>query len=332
MASYLLIAGGLVLLILGGELLVRGAADGAARLGMSPLLIGLTLVGFGTSTPELVTSVQASLLGSPGIAIGNIVGSNIANVLLILGLAALLSPIAVGDRALRRDGSIVVLSAASFVAIGFLLPLDRFVGAALVALLAGYLFYAYRQETAGTSGRHTVAYDKVEAHDAAFPRHDDDEKGIGTGATTVWLPFIVALAGLAVVVLGGKLLVEGAIAAARQSGVSEGVIGLTVVAVGTSLPELVTSVVAVLRRHPDVALGNVLGSNIYNILGIGGVTALISPTVIPAEIARFDNIVMLAVSAALLFLAWTGRRIARPEGALLLFCYALYVFVIWPVS
>ncbi len=319
----LLLVGGLALLGGGGELLVRGAVRVAERLGVSPLLIGLTLVGFGTSTPELVTSVQASLAGSPGIAVGNVVGSNIANILLILGVAALLCPIAVATSALKRDGVLVLALAVAFAAIGFLLPLDRWLGAAFLAGLAGYLLYAWRQESRGTDG-HCAAQAKAEAFEGTHPKL---HAGAGAGLAG---PAALALGGLVLVVLGGRLLVDGAIRLAEGFGVPETVIGLTIVAVGTSLPELVTSVVAAARRQPEVALGNVLGSNIYNVLGILGMTALVSPTVVPAEIARFDSLVMVAVSAALLVVAWTGLRIGRREGAALLAGYVAYVWAIWP--
>ena len=337
MADYFLIAGGLVLLIAGGEMLVRGAAATAERLGMSPLLIGITLVGFGTSMPELVTSIEASMLGSPGIAIGNIVGSNIANVLLILGIAALIAPIAVAQAALMRDGSIVFATAAIFVGVSFLPAFDRLVGAVFVSGLIAYLYYAYRQERAGAPDGHTAAFEKREAHDEVLDGSSGaaavvaEQQGVAAQqGGSLWPSLALAIVGLVVVVFGGKLLVEGAIGMARSAGLSETIIGLTIVAIGTSLPELVTSVVAAIRGHSDVALGNVLGSNIYNILGIGGLTAVIAPTTIPAEVVSFDGPVMLAVSAALLVVARTGYRISRGEGALLLAAYIGYLVAIWP--
>ncbi|MBU2531800.1 MAG: calcium/sodium antiporter [Alphaproteobacteria bacterium] len=327
MYDYAFLAGGLVLLIVGGEMLVRGAATTAARLGMSPLLIGLTLVGFGTSTPELVTSVEASLIGSPGIAIGNIVGSNIANVLLILGVATLIMPLMVDRRALARDGTIVVFTAAAFVVVGYLFPFGRLVGTVFVVGLVAYLYYAYRQERSGAPEGHTAAFEKREAHDEVIqPRDIASEQTAGH----IWTPILLAVAGLIVVILGGKLLVDGAVGIARTAGISETLIGLTIVSIGTSLPELVTSVIAALRRHGDVALGNILGSNIYNILGIGGATALIAPTTIPPDIVRFDSLVMLAVSLALLVVARTGYRISRAEGVVLLAGYGAYIYAIWP--
>ncbi|MBU8536290.1 calcium/sodium antiporter [Falsiroseomonas tokyonensis] len=331
MSTTLLILAGLVLLVLGGELFVRGAVRIAERLGVSPLMIGLTLVGFGTSTPELVTSVQASLAGSPGIAIGNIVGSNIANILLILGISALVFPIAVPSAALRRDGMLGALVAAALLGVGLFWTLDRMAGVVFLLGLAGYIAYAWRQESAAT-GDHTAAFEKAQAMEEVHPG------GLAVHAPIVtdnfWrgvpasIGFVVV--GLALVVGGGGLLVEGATGLARSLGVSESVIGLTIVAVGTSMPELVTSLVAAFRRHADVALGNVLGSNIYNVLGIGGATALIAPTAVPPEIAGFDMFVMLGVSLLLLVLARSGWRIGRREGALLVALYAGYLAWSWP--
>ena len=327
----LLLIGGLALLAGGGELLVRGAVGVAERLGVSPLLIGLTLVGFGTSTPEAVTSVQAALAGSPGIAVGNVVGSNIANILLILGLAAVISPVVVGSNALRRDGVVVVAVAVLLTAIAFLMPVGRVVGFLFLCGLAGYIAYAWRQERAGADG-HTAAFEKAEAYELTHPGAPVGAATARVPAGSILLPLGLALGGLVLVVFGGGLLVDGAIRLARSLGISETVIGLTIVAVGTSMPEFVTSLVAALRRQSDVALGNILGSNIYNILGILGVTGLIAPISVPAEIARFDNLVMVAVSLALLAFAWTGMRIGRREGAALLAGYVAYVWWIWPAA
>jgi cation:H+ antiporter len=335
--DYLLIAVGLVLLIVGGELLVRGAAMSAERLGMSALLVGLTIVGFGTSTPELVTSVEASLLGSPGIAVGNIVGSNIANILLIVGIAALISPLAVSGQALARDGMVMLLAALGLVGLGLTMaPLGRGIGAILVASLIAYLWYAYIKERSAVYEGHTAAFEKSEAHELVAPVHSG-----GGGASVpsmprtlaaVGVPLTVALSGLAIVILGGRLMVEGAIGLARNLGLSETLIGLTIVAVGTSLPELVTSVIAALRKQSEVALGNILGSNIYNVLGIGGATALLAPTVIPPELVRFDLLVMLVATLALLFFAKSGMRIGRIEGGVLLGSYVLYILASWPAG
>jgi cation:H+ antiporter len=322
-----LILGGLVLLALGGEALVRGAVQIAERLGISPLLIGLTLVGFGTSTPELVTSVQASLAGSPGIAVGNVVGSNIANALLILGVAALIHPVRVTSAALARDGVIGAAAAAALVAAGLLWSLDRAVGAAFIVGLVAYIAFAWWQESRGTAD-HTAAFDKGVAFEEAHP--DRLRAAPASAAGGLALSLALLLGGLALVVLGGRLLVDGAVALARAFAVDEALIGLTIVAVGTSLPELVTSAIAAMRRQADVAIGNVLGSNIYNVLGIAGATGLIAPTAIPAGIAGFDAPLMLAGSLLLLVVARTGWRIGRREGGLLLGLYAAYLWWMWP--
>lgn len=335
MTDIVMVCGGLILLVVGGELLVRGAVAVAERAGMSPLLIGLTLVGFGTSTPELVTSVQGSLAGSPGIAIGNVVGSNISNMLLILGTSALITPMAVNSIALQRDGVFVLAISALFAVVAVTWTLDRMAGTVFLALLVVYMVYAYRQETTAAAVQaegHTSAFEKAEAFEELH-----DGPILHQPETRTWaerlgplIPALMALGGLIVVILGGTLLVDGGIGIARAYGVPETVIGLTIVAVGTSMPELVTSVVAALRRHGDVALGNVMGSNIYNILGIGGATGLIAPTAIPNEIAAFDNLVMLGASLILLVFAWTSYRISRIEGAMLLFGYLAYVYVLLP--
>jgi len=320
---WLPLAGGLVLLVAGGDLLVRGAVRVAGRLGVSPLVIGLTLVGFGTSAPELVTSVQAALSGEPGIAWGNVVGSNIANILLIGGTSALLFPIAVAAPALRRDAVVMLAVAAVFTALAALVPMDRVVGAASLLLLAAYTVLAFRQERGANGG---ALHDKeiaLEALDPGLAPRPSRQGGL-------LLPLILSLGGLVLVIGGGAALVRGAVALAQSLAIPETVIGLTIVAVGTSMPELVTSVMAALRRQGDVAFGNIVGSNIINILGIGGVTALIAPVPVPAAIAGFDAPVMLGVSVLMVLLAVTGLRISRREGALLLAGYAAYLAVLWP--
>jgi cation:H+ antiporter len=317
---------GLVLLIAGGEFLVRGAVQVATRFGVSPLVIGLTLVGFGTSTPELVTSVQAALSDAPGIAYGNIVGSNIANILLIVGVAALISPMIISSVALKRDGAVMLAVAIVFSAVAFAVPLGRPLGALFIAGLIVYVYLAFRQEKMSAPAGHGAVYDKSLALQGTDTALAPDAPAQGSLLT----PILIALAGIVLVVIGGRFLVEGAVSLARGFGISETVIGLTIVAIGTSMPEFVTSVVAGLRKQGDVAFGNIVGSNIYNILGIGGFTALISPGAVPTEIATFDNLVMIAVTLALVAFAWTGLRIARWEGAVLLAGYITYISVIWP--
>jgi cation:H+ antiporter len=309
--SILLVAGGLVLLAVGGELLVRGAVGMAARLGISPLLAGLTIVGFGTSTPELATSVQAAMAGSPGIAIGNVVGSNIANILFILGLSAVILPLSVNPASFARDS--IALGGSALLATGAVLlgMIELLPGIVLLAALTGYVWWAYKSESA--------------SHDAEAVRHEHEaeDRPVPPNTGPVVLGAMI-LAGLAAAIFGAGWLVDGAIVLASAAGVSQSVIGLTVVAVGTSLPELIACIVAVLRKHEDVALGNVVGSNIYNLCGILGLTALIHPIEVPAEIAAFDIWVMLGVTALLIVQLRSGWRLSRIEGVLLMALYAAY--------
>ena len=318
MAHWLLLLVGLVLLVGGGDLLVRGAVRIAERLRLSPMLIGLTVVGMGTSMPELAASLQASLAGSPGIAIGNIVGSNIANSLLILGISALIAPVLVEGRTLWRDGGVATMAVLAMIAAGASGGLSRAIGLAFLAVMAAYIFYAYRQERAGAP--HGAAYDRamaVEEVDPALVPHNEPEGRL-------WVAIALFLAGLALIVGGGTLLVDAAIAIAASLGVSDEVIGLTIVAIGTSFPELVTSAVAAFRKQGDIALGNVLGSNIYNVLFIGGTTGAIAPTAIPAGILAFDLWILLGLSLLVMLFAFTGGRLSRWEGLALVLAYIGY--------
>jgi cation:H+ antiporter len=307
---------GLALLLLGGEILVKGSVAVAQRLGVSPMLIGLTLVGFGTSTPELVTSLQAAMIGAPGIAVGNVVGSNIANILLILGVATVILPMATTREAFWRDGSVLV--AASLLLLGVVLSgsIARWAGICFLALLLAYTGYAYLSERRGRSA--AAALHAAEADEVA----DLPPRGIGIGAGIG-----LTIGGIAAVVVGASLLVDASLVIARAAGLSEAVIGLTLVAVGTSLPELVTSVMAAIRKHGDIAFGNIVGSNIFNILGIAGVTAAVTPITVPAEILQFDIWAMVATALLLVAFAMTGWRVNRWEGGAFLACYAAYLAV-----
>lgn len=298
--DFLLILGGFVALLVGGEALVKGAVDTAQRLRVPPMVIGLTLVGFGTSTPELLTSLQAAFDGAPGIAVGNVVGSNIANILLIIGLSALVAPIAVGRNGFRQDMAFLVGAAALFMAIAATGHLGRMSAGALLLGLALFLVLSLRRSNADTP--------EVEAPSLS--------------ATMALIYFVV---GLLITLLGAKFLVQGAIGLAEDMGISQTVIGLTIVAVGTSLPELITSVLAARRGHSDVALGNIVGSNIFNILGILGATALVKPIPIPAEIVAYDNWVMLGATVLLIGACVTQWRISRTEGMVMLGLYGVYV-------
>ncbi|SDE16791.1 calcium/sodium antiporter [Rhodospira trueperi] len=308
---YASLLGGLLLLLLGGDSLVRGAVSIAQRLRMSPLLIGLTLVGFGTSTPELLTSLQATFAGSPGIAVGNVVGSNTANILLILGVAAVICPMATSRSAFTRDGTVLLVSALACLGVVLVGSLDRLSGLALVGLLIAYLTFTYLRER-------TVS-------DASSAMHAGEASAAEPRPQSLWLAIVFAVGGLALILLGAQFLVQGAIAVGRTFGVSETVLGLTVVAVGTSLPELVTSVVAAIRRQSDVAFGNVIGSNIFNSLGILGVTAAVHPIPVPPQIAAMDIWVMLGATLLLIVFAVTGWRLSRIEGGVFLALYGGYI-------
>lgn len=301
---------GLILLVLGGESLVRGAVVIAERLGVSPLLIGLTLVGFGTSTPELVTSLQAAFAGSPGIAIGNVVGSNTANILLILGLTAVIAPVAVAKETFRRDGLVLALATGACLWLVLSGSLSRPFGGLFLAGLLGYIAFAYLQDRR----RRPAAQPTPHAADVTLP----------VPARSIWLNTGLVLGGLVLTILGARFLVSGAIRLASDFGVSETVIGLTIVAVGTSLPELITSVIAALRNQGDIAFGNVVGSNIYNVLGILGVTALVRPIAVPASIAALDIWVMVAATAVLFMAAVSAWHIRRWEGAVMILLYGAY--------
>lgn len=300
--EYLYILAGLVGLFFGGEALVRGSVGIARRLSISPFVIGLTVVGFGTSTPELLVSVQAALRGSPDIAVGNIIGSNIANILLILGLTAIVWPISVNAAQLRRDTAFMIASVLLLVPLFALGEIDRVAGLVLVAGLVVYLAWTFLKSQQDTPNDETVA-----------------------APTSAMFSLLWIAVGFLALLFGAQFLVEGSVSVARDFGVSEAFIGLTIVAIGTSLPELATSLIAAFRRQSDIAIGNILGSNIFNVLGILGVTAVISPIPIAARFLTFDLPIMLAVSFVLAGLLLARPQIGRGVGAVMLLSYAIYV-------
>ncbi len=304
-ASILLCLAGLVGLGLGGDWLVKGAVGIARRAGISSLLTGLVIVGFATSMPELVTSVRAALAGSPGIAWGNVIGSNIANTLLILGATALVAPIILTGTG-RRDAVVALVASALVWILAVQGLASVWLGLLLMGLTAAYVFWRYR-----------------------YPRNDegeeeDDEPMQSLPRSLFWL-----VVGLAALVAGGHFLVEGAIDLASMAGVSETVIGLTVVAVGTSLPELAASIAAAMRGKSALAIGNVVGSNIYNLLAIGGVTLAIAPLPIPQEMADVELPVMVGSALMLLVMCWFGRRISRVGGALLVGAFSINTLILF---
>jgi cation:H+ antiporter len=306
-AAVLLVLAGAALLYGGAEGLVRGSASLALRLGMAPLVIGLTVVAFGTSMPELVVSVEAALAGQGSLAIGNVVGSNIGNVGLILGLSALIAPLAVQARIIRLDLPLLVLVSAGVAALLLDGRLGRGEGALLAAGLLAYVGFTLR-----ASRREGAAVEQEFA------------EGLPKVRGPAALDAALVLGGLVLLALGARLLVRGATTIAEAAGVDEAVIGLTVVAVGTSLPELATSVVAALKGEGDIAVGNVVGSNLFNLLGILGAAALVRP-LDAGGIGVADLAVMLGAALLLLPMMWTGRRVSRAEGGVLLAGYVAYV-------
>ncbi len=313
---------GFALLVAGAELLVRGAVGLAGRLKVSAFVIGAVVVGFGSSTPELVTSIEAGIRGAPGIAIGSIVGSNIINILVVIGIAAVIAPITLSSQNVRPDTVIVCALSTVFVAVCTVADLSPAIGVLFVVGLAIYLTYSIRREM--STAVQAPRAGEVIAQDIA-----DQSSSAKSGQTTA-IDVAAAAGGLILVVLGGHFVVDAAVSLAKVFGASEAIIGLTVVACGTSLPEIVTAAVAALRRCADVALGNVLGSCIFNLLAVGGAIAIIAPASVPAEIIRFDNLVMLAATLLLLLAVSLSRHIGRPLGALFLGGYAVYLAVIWP--
>ncbi len=301
---------GLALLLGGGEALVRGSVSVATRLGVSQLMIGLTLVGFGTSMPELVSSIQAAVRGAPAIAVGNVIGSNIANVLLILGASALILPIATREEAFRRDGIVLIGASLLLLVLALRGEIGRWEGLILLVLLVGYIGYTYTTERMSPDASAEMHGAQAEAHAAPM---------------SVWLALTLAVGGIVGVVFGADLLIGAAIEIAPRLGLSEAVVGLTLVAVGTSMPEFATSVMAAIRGNGDVAFGNVVGSNIFNALGILGGCALISPVAVSSEFLRFDVWVMVGTAVLLVGFATTGWRLSRREGVVFLATYGLYL-------
>ncbi|CAN5316834.1 calcium/sodium antiporter [soil metagenome] len=303
---------GIGLLIGGAELLVRGASRLAGAAGISPLVIGLTVVAFGTSAPELAVSLQASLYGQSDIALGNVVGSNIANVLLILGISALIVPLVVSEQLVRLDVPLMIGASLLLLLLALDGSIGRWDGVLFFGGIVAYTGFLVRQ-----SRRETAAISAAAAEAAP---------DAGTGQVGWLANALLILGGLALLVLGSRWLVNGAVQVATLLGVSQLVIGLTVVAVGTSLPEIATSVLASLRGERDIAVGNVVGSNLFNILSVLGISAMVAPSGIPVARAAltFDIPVMIAVAVACLPIFFTGHLIARWEGAVFLAYYMIY--------
>lgn len=301
--DYAFLLAGLIGLFLGGEALVRGSVGIARRLTVPPLLIGLTIVGFGTSTPELLVSVDAALRGVPDIAVGNIIGSNIANIMLIVGVSALVWPIRISGATLRRDTGVMMAATLVLIPVLAMGEVTRLAGLVLFAGLVMYLSWAYLRPGAAQA---------------------DSEAQAAPASSLVSLLWIIF--GLIALMAGARMLVDGAVSIARGYGISEAFIGLTIVAIGTSLPELATSLIAAFRRQSEIAIGNIIGSNIFNILGILGVTAMVTPIPVAPRFLSFDVPILVAASLVLTGLLLMRPTIGRIVGAVMLAGYFAYLW------
>ena len=303
---------GLIIMIWGAELLVRGASRLATAVGISPLVVGLTVVAFGTSSPELAVSVMSAFEGQADLALGNVVGSNIFNILFILGISALIVPLIVAQQLVRFDVPVMIAASIVILLMGMDGTIGRIDGVFLFAGVVAYTVFLIRQ-----SRREESAEVKAE-YEAEF-----GDKGTPAILKNVGL-IVVGLAGL---MLGSKWLVDSAVSIAEAFGVSELVIGLTIVAAGTSMPEVATSVMAAIKGERDIAVGNVVGSNIFNILCVLGLSSIVAPSGITVSDAalRFDIPVMIAVAVACLPIFFAGYRISRFNGAAFLFFYIAYL-------
>ncbi|MZR32436.1 calcium/sodium antiporter [Sneathiella litorea] len=306
---YLQVAAGLVILLVCGELLVRGSVALAEQMGVSKLVIGFTVIAFGTSAPELVVCIQAAIDGVPGIAFGNVIGSNIANVLLVIGVPALIYPLVCDTRSALRDCLIMVFASILFMVLVWNGELHLWQGALLLAVLTAVIVRSYyRARKEGDEG----AEEALEEYEQNMPK-------------SIYISILFVLMGLFGLIFGSHLLVQGAEVIARVAGVSDEIIGLTLVALGTSLPELATSIIAAFRRHGDVAIGNVLGSNLFNITGIIGVTAIVEPMQAPLQILHFDLWIMLFVSLLMIPIFISKKPIGRVMGGAFCIAYVAYV-------
>ena len=317
MLDWMLVVAGLALLVVGGEALVRGASGIALLAKLTPAVIGLTIVAAGTSMPELVVSVESALRNNPGIALGNIVGSNIFNIAAILGLAALVRPLRIQGNSVRLEWPVMMLAALQLHLLARDGGIDRFEGGCLLAALVAFTAYAVWVGRKAVTETEAAEFEEVAT--ASFGR---------TGGAA-WMFNVLAVAvGVGLLAGGSTLLVRGAVGIAGALGISDTIIGLTIVAAGTSTPELVTSLVASWRGKDDIAVGNITGSNIFNVLGIGGVTALIHPLPVPQEILARDNWWMLGFSLLLFPLMKSGMKINRAEGVVLLAGFVTYLAIL----
>ena len=314
LTAILLFIGGLVILVLGAEFLLRGSSRLAAAFGISPLVIGLTIVAIGTASPEIAVSLQAAVNGQGDLTLGNVLGSNIFNILFILGMTAIAAPIIIAEQLIRLDAPIMLAVSLLVLALALDGNLALFDSLVLLVCLVGYTVFALRQ-----SRRESQKVQNEYAEEYAV-------KQARTTKNTVTNLFLIA-AGLGLLVAGSRWLVDSAVSIARMLRVSELIIGLTIVAVGTSLPEVTTSLMAALKRQSDIAVGNAVGSNIFNLLGVLGIGTILAPGGIPvsARVLQFDFLVMIFVALVSLPIFYLDNRISRLEGSLLLMYYGLYL-------
>ena len=315
---WLLSALGLIILLLAGDALVRGAVNLSLRLGIPALIVSLTIVAFGTSAPELLISISAILDGAPGLALGNVVGSNTANILLVLGVPALLATMHTSECETKKTYQYMILASLLFIGLAFRGTFDWLAG----LVLLGALIYVL-----GDAMRDALAHRKADAGDDGQEDDLEDVEGADPNMPG-WQIAVFLLLGMIGLPLGADLLVDNATIIARTYGVSDTVIGLTLVAIGTSLPELATTVMAALRRQADVALGNVIGSNMFNLLAIIGVASLVGPIPVDPQFLSFDLWVMLAASLLLIPFVYMGKDITRLWGITLSVMYVTYLIVV----
>jgi cation:H+ antiporter len=307
---------GLAILIAGGEFLVKGAIGIAARAKLSTLVIGMTVVSFGTSAPELLVSLKAAYMEVPEITIGNVIGSNIANIALVLGLTAIIFPMPVSRNSIIFDWPMMMLSGLLFFAFSFGGQIEWWHGAILFILLVAFLYFLIRNSRRKTK--------RKEEH------LDDEELAIqASSRKPAWPSIVFLLVGLVGLYFGARWLIDGATSLGLRAGMSKHVIAITIVAFGTSVPELVTSVVAAYKKEMDISVGNLIGSNIFNVMAVIGLTAMVMPVRVDHEVVTWDMVWMLAIFVALLPMMLIKRKIGRISGILLLAAYFVYIFLLF---
>jgi len=307
--EFVLIIAGLVILVFGGDYLVKGASGIALKFNMPSMLVGMTVVALGTSSPELVVSVRAALAGKPDISTGNVVGSNVANVCLILGITTIIFPVLIKKSVLKNDWVVMMLASIIFYLTALNGEISRWEGIVFVGLLAGYISFSF--------------FKANRAAKEAIPEELKSGKAKG-----IWILVLYIVLGTVGLIYGAKWFLEGAEAIARNLGVSDRVIAITLVAFGTSVPELAASIIAAFKKEHDIFLGNIIGSNLFNLLAILGITAIINPISVADEIIQSDVFWMLSTSFVLLPMGLLGNKLSRFDGSLLLITYIIYISIL----